>query len=172
MSSALGWRFGAPVPMSPFCMMSGSRRVPMPWLQTNIAPVLDPVLDRTQRRRAVQRAPRASCRLRGAIGAHLSLRYASKWSFYCTLINIMAHCRPSNNREKLCNNREKLCNNIVIICYNDVIINRGSSGTAWRAFILLLRQCNVIITYYYLIITYYYIVIMMSKIVIMMHYLY
>ena len=76
---------GAPVPMS--------GRLPMPRLQTNLALHIrpgpacwvalherDPVRDHTQRRRAVQRAPRASCSRRGAGGAHLSFRYASKRS--------------------------------------------------------------------------------------------
>ena len=65
----------------------------------------DPVLDRTQRpgRRAAQRALRASCHQRGACGAHLSLRYASKLSLLLHInhnrVNIMAHYRPSNNKE-------------------------------------------------------------------------
>ena len=56
----------------------------MPWLQTNVALYVrigpaywvplherDPVRDRTQRHRAAQRAPRASCHRRGACCAHL-----------------------------------------------------------------------------------------------------
>ena len=93
--------------------------VSMPWLQTNMAlyvfigpgpgqgcwvslheSLRDQVLDSTQRRRAVQRAPRASCHLRGACCAHLSLRCVSKLSLLLHINKSHGPCRSSNNKEK------------------------------------------------------------------------
>ena len=84
----------------------------MPWLQTNVALYVrigpacwvplherDPVLDRTQRSRAVQRAQRTSSREAHTVPIIPSGMPPNGLCYY-TLINIMVHYRPSNNNEK------------------------------------------------------------------------
>ena len=78
--------------------------------------------------------------------AHLSLRYASKWSLYYTLINIMAHYRPSNNKEIWCTNDVKICN-------NDVIMKQGGLKTPCFIITSLLHIITLILHYYFIIIT-------------------
>ena len=151
--------------------MSAACRIPMPWLQTNVALYLligpgcwvplherDAVLDSTQRRRAVQRAPpaRASCHQICACGAHLCLENGP---CYYTLINIMAHYRPSNTKEIWCTNDVKICNNDLII--KQGVVSPGlttpcfSPGFTTPCFIItsLLHIITSLLHHYYIIIT-------------------